>query len=152
MSVRGIWLLPLLLIAAACKQGAGDTSAPVARAGIEAAMRDSAAGWNAGDLDRFVAIYADDPATSFLTKDGLIRGKATITARYAPSFKSGGNARGTLDFEFLDFRMVGADHALLSARYRLTPAKAGGAVEQGPTSLLFERTGAGWRIVADHSG
>lgn len=115
-------------------------------------MRDSAAGWNAGDLDRFVAVYADDPATSFLTTDGLIRGKAAITARYAPSFKAGGNTRGTLDFEFLDFRMAGPDHALLSARYRLTPAKAGALVEQGPTSVLFERTPEGWRIVADHSG
>jgi uncharacterized protein (TIGR02246 family) len=151
--MRGLWLLPLLLIVAGCKQGAAPaTSAPVARVEVEAVMRDSAAGWNTGDLDRFMAIYADDPATSFLTKDGLIRGKAAITARYAPSFKTGGNARGTLDFEFLDFRMAGPDHALLSARYRLTPAKAGGVVEQGPTSLLFRHTSAGWRIVADHSG
>ena len=28
------------------------------RAAIEAALADSAAGWNAGELDRFVAIYA----------------------------------------------------------------------------------------------
>lgn len=151
--MRGLWLLPLLLVAAGCKQTAAPAvSAPVARAEIEAVMRDSAAGWNAGDLDRFMGVYADDPGTSFLTVDGLIRGKAAITARYAPSFRTGGNARGTLDFEFLDFRMAGPDHALLSARYRLTPAKAGGMVEQGPTSVLFERTAAGWRIVADHSG
>ena len=150
--MRIAWLLPLLLIAAGCKQGPGEVSAPVAKAAIEAAMRDSAAGWNAGDLDRFMAVYADDPATSFLTKDGLIRGKAAIAVRYAPSFRGGGNARGTLDFEFLDFRMVGPDHALLSARYRLTSAQAGKAVEQGPTSVLFRRTAAGWRIVADHSG
>lgn len=150
--MRVLWLLPLLLVVTGCKQAAPAVSAPVARAEIEAVMRDSAAGWNAGDLDRFMGVYADDPATSFLTNDGLIRGKASITARYAPSFKSGGNARGTLDFDFLDFRMAGADHALLSARYRLTPAKAGAAVEQGPTSVLFERTPAGWRIVADHSG
>lgn len=151
--MRGLWLLPLLLIAAGCKQTAASAvSAPVARAEIEAVMRDSAAGWNAGDLDRFMGVYADDPGTSFLTADRLIRGKAAITARYAPSFRTGGNARGTLDFEFLDFRMAGPDHALLSARYRLTPAKVGAAVEQGPTSVLFERTAAGWRIVADHSG
>lgn len=150
--MRGAWLLPLLLVVAGCKEGAADTSAPVAKAAIEAAMRDSAAGWNMGDLERFMGIYADDPATSFVTKDGLIRGKSTIAARYAPSFRSGGNARGTLDFEFLDFRMVGTGHALLSARYRLAPAAAGGEIVQGPTTLLFRRTHDGWRIVADHSG
>lgn len=116
-------------------------------------MRDSAAGWNAGDLDRFMAIYADDPATSFVTKDGLIRGKATIAARYAPSFAvKGGNSRGTLSFTFLDLRPIDADHALLTARYRLTPADPEAPAVKGPTTLLFRREGGGWKIVADHSG
>ncbi|WP_281268981.1 YybH family protein [Sphingomonas gilva] len=139
------------LLLAACAPAAAP-SPQQARAAIEAAMRDSAAGWNAGDLDRFMRVYADDPATSFVTKDGLIRGKSTIAARYAPSFAGGGNSRGALDFTFLDFRMVGPEHALLTARYRLTPATAGGEVVQGPTTLLFRKTDAGWRIVADHSG
>lgn len=152
MKVRELWLLPLLLIAAGCKQGSGDVSAPVAKAAIEAAMRDSAAGWNTGDLDRFMAVYADDPATSYVTTEGLIRGKSTIAARYAPSFKRGSNSRGALNFDFLDFRMIGADHALLTARYQLTPKAAGGQTMQGSTTLLFRRTGGGWRIVADHSG
>lgn len=150
--MRAVWLLPVLLIVAGCKQGVGDASTSAAKAAIEAAMRDSAAGWNSGDLDRFMMVYADDPAISFVTKDGLIRGKSTIAARYAPSFKGGGNSRGALNFDFLDFRMVGADHALLTARYKLTPTAAGGQAAQGPTTLLFRRTGAGWQIVADHSG
>ncbi len=151
--MRIAWLLPLLLIAAGCKQGQDDASvpAPVARAAIEAAMRDSAAGWNSGDLDRFMAVYADDPATSYVTSDDLIRGKSSIAARYAPSFRRGANTRGTLDFATLDFRMVGPDYALFTARYRLTPTATGGKAAQGPTTLLFRRTPQGWRIVADHS-
>ena len=43
---------------------------------VMAAMEASAAGWNAGDLDRFVAIYADD--ATFVVKDGVLRGKAAI--------------------------------------------------------------------------
>lgn len=56
--------------------------APVqdAQAAIEAALADSAAGWSAGDMPRFLAIYADDAV--FVTKNGLVRGKAAIAARY----------------------------------------------------------------------
>jgi ketosteroid isomerase-like protein len=56
--------------------------APVAadpQAEITTAMTASAAGWSAGDMPRFLAIYADDAV--FVTKDGLVRGKAAIAAR-----------------------------------------------------------------------
>ena len=63
--------------------------APVqdAQAAIEAALADSAAGWSAGDMPRFLAIYADDAV--FVTKNGLVRGKAAIAARY----RSGSSGR-----------------------------------------------------------
>ena len=50
------------------------------QAAVEAAMADSAAGWNAGDVDRFMAIYSDAPEASFVTADGLVRGKAAMLA------------------------------------------------------------------------
>jgi uncharacterized protein (TIGR02246 family) len=120
-----------------------------AHAAIMAAMADSAAGWTAGDLGGFMAVYADE--ATFVVGDGVIRGKAAIAARYAPRF-SGDRAakRGALTFEEIDFRLIDPSHALLLARYRL---KIDGAADQaGPTSLLFEKKrGAGWKIVADHS-
>ncbi len=119
-----------------------------AHAVIMAAMRDSAAGWTAGDLDRFMAVYAED--ATFVVADGVIRGKTAIAARYAPRFTVDGAAkRGALTFEEVDFRPIDPSHALLVARYRL---KIEGAADQtGPTSLLFEKRRGGWRIVADHS-
>jgi uncharacterized protein (TIGR02246 family) len=117
-----------------------------AQAQVMTAMEASAAGWNAGDLDRFVAVYADD--ASFVTKDGVLRGKAAIAARYRPSFAGGANTRGRLSFEPVAFRTLGPAQQLLIARWRLT----GGAKEEsGLTSLVWERRAAGWRIVADHS-
>lgn len=119
-----------------------------AQAAIMAAMRDSAAAWTAGDLDRFMGIYADD--STFVVADGLIRGKVAIAARYAPRFTPAGAAkRGALSFEELAFRRIDPTHALLVARYRL---KIDGSADQaGPTSLLFEKRGGVWKIVADHS-
>ena len=66
-------VLALVLLAA-------PVTADPARA-IDTALADSAAGWNAGDVPRFLAIYADDAV--FVTNSGLVRGKAAIAARYA---------------------------------------------------------------------
>lgn len=113
---------------------------------VMAAMNASAAGWNAGDLGTFVAVYADD--ATFVVKDGVLRGKAAIADRYRASFTGGGNARGRLSFEAVAFRTIGPAQQLLIARWRLT----GGAKEEsGMTTLLWERRPVGWRIVADHS-
>lgn len=125
------------------------------REAIEAGMIDSDAGWNEGNVDRFLAIYSDDPATSFTGSDGVARGKAGIRARYLKSyagqFGEGRDPAGmsTLSFTFEDFRMVGADHALLIAKWKLM--KPGGETAQGMTSLLFRKEAGGWKIIADHS-
>ena len=132
-------VLPIALIAAA------PALAP-AQGQVLAAMQASAAGWNAGDLDRFMAVYADD--ASYVTKDGVLRGKAAIAARYRPSFGPGGNLRGKLVFEPVAFRTLGPAQQLLIARWTLTGAAAS---ETGMTTLVWERRPAGWRIVADHS-
>ncbi len=84
----------------------------------------------------------------FVTAKGLVRGRAAIAARYAPSFRSGGNARGRLSFETLYERPIDATHRLLIARWTLT---AEDKVETGLTSLVFKRQGKAWRIVSDHS-
>lgn len=124
-------------------------------ADIQAGMKDSDAGWNSGDIDRFLAIYSDDAATSFVGSAGLNRGKAGIRAQYLKSYagqfgsESSAATRSTLSFTFEDFRQIGADHALLIARWTLT--KAGEQPKTGMTSLLFRKEAGGWRIIADHS-
>ena len=141
--VAGIAVIALVAPAAAAAPR--DT----ARTQIMAAMLDSAAGWSAGDLDRFMAVYAD--GATFVTGDGVIRGRAAIAARYAPRFAADATGkRGALTFEEIDFRLLDPTHALLIARYRL--AFAGKADQTGPTSLVFEKVPEkGWKIIADHS-
>ncbi len=122
--------------------------ASTAQQAVTAVMTDSAAGWNAGDLGRFVAIYADDAV--FVTPKGLLRGKAAIADHYRPSFAKRGNTRGKLTFQMLAHRTISDVHQLLFARWILTPAD-GGTVDQGMTTLLFERRKDGWKIISDHS-
>ncbi|HEX8485818.1 nuclear transport factor 2 family protein [Sphingomonas sp.] len=114
--------------------------------GIEAAMAASAAGWNAGDLARFMEVYAHD--ATYVTPKGLVTGKAAIADRYRASFADGRNRRGTLSFRMLGHRAVDPRHHILFARWTLS----GGAVtESGMTTLVFERQGNAWRILTDHS-
>ena len=113
---------------------------------IREAMAASAAGWNAGDLARFAAVYADDAL--FVTPKGILRGKSAISARYAPSFSAGGNSRGRLSFAFLEMRGIDPTHAVLIARWTLTGATSS---ETGMTTLVFERRDGAWKIITDHS-
>jgi uncharacterized protein (TIGR02246 family) len=88
---------------------------------VEAVMTASAAGWNAGDIDHFLAVYSDSPSTSFVTSTGLLRGKAAMRARYLERYAFNDAAkRGTLSFTTLDFRLLDPSHALYIARYTLT--------------------------------
>ena len=140
-------MLPIVVIAAA----ATVVGQPVAeaRADITTAMTQSAAGWNAGDLDRFVAVYGDD--AMFVVPKGVLRSKAEIADHYRPSFVAGGNKRGALKFQMLAWRTISNVHQLLVARWTLTPADAAAKPETGMTTLLFERRKDGWRIISDHS-
>lgn len=128
--------------------------APVdqARTAVMAAMADSAAGWNAGDLARFMGVYADAPTTTYVTGGGLAHGKAEIAGHYRAYFGGAKDGeRGKLSFEALDFRLLDPTHALLIARYTVTPAGARTKAWTGPTSLVFEKGQDGWKIIADHS-
>lgn len=141
--MRGV-IVPIAMMAAA-SVAAAPTQVP-AETAIRQTMAASAAGWNAGDLARFMAVYADDAV--FVTPKGLLRGKDAIAAKYRPSFRGVGNARGALSFAFIEMRGIDPRHVMLFARWTLTGPST---TESGMTTLVFERRGTAWQIIADHS-
>ena len=137
-------LLPAIVLAAPALAQSPEKNAVVA------AMTDSAAGWNVGNVDRFMAIYSNAPETSFVTSEGLLRGKATMVARYRAKYSFDDPAkRGMLSFKTLDFRLLDPTHALYIGQYLLTYSS--GKTATGPTSLVFVKEQTGWKIIADHS-
>lgn len=136
----------MLTLLAAAAIVAAPASTP--QADIGAVMADSAAGWNTGDLARFMACYAPDAV--YVAGGKLVSGKDAIAAVYTKSFAAGGNTRGKLTFQPMAWRTISNVHQLLVARWTLTPG-GGGKVETGLTTLLFERRKDGWRIISDHS-
>lgn len=137
-------LIPIALVCAA-PAAAQDT-----RAAIDAAIADSVAGWNSGDVDRFMGAYSTAATASFVTSRGLLRGRAAMIDSYRKTYDFSDPAkRGTLAIERIDFRPLGAGHALYIGRFTLT--YPGGKTDSGYTSLVFAREGGRWRIIADHS-
>ena len=158
------WLIAiaaLLVAVPAMAQAIPATAPPIpvsaaeasARESIRVAMLDSAEGWNRGDVDRFLAIYSVDPATSFTGRD-LARGRAQIRARYLANYPGQFGAavpETRLSFTFEDLRMLGDQHALLIARWRLVKRGDEAHAQTGMTSLIFRSEPGGWKIIADHS-
>jgi uncharacterized protein (TIGR02246 family) len=123
-----------------------------ARAGIQATFDASAAAWSAGDLDRFMTCYENAPTTSYVSGTRFVQGYQAIRSMYAERFGGGSKAKmGQLSLEILDLRLLGDGHAYVVGRFHLHRAPADGGDASGLTTLVFHRTPAGWRIIADHS-
>lgn len=127
-------------------------AAPVAAAAqepaatITAALHDSADGWNRGDLEAFVATY--DEAATYIGSEGPI-GLEKLRGYYEDKYFTGGEPDQQLRFEAIEVSSIESDHALVVGRWVLS---GGGQEERrGWFTLLWRRTGAGWRIIHDHS-
>ncbi len=119
-------------------------------AAIDSAMLQSVAGWNSGDVDKFLQIYSDGPETSFVAGADLVRGKPAMKVRYQTKYDFADPIkRGALTIERLDYRPLGPGYALYIGRYTLRYAD--GRTASGPTSLVLHREAGGWKIIADHS-
>ena len=115
---------------------------------IETMLQRSAAAWNAGDLDGFMAAYADAPVTSFMTADGPLYGREAIRELYAPLFEPGAT-RNTLRLEDLSVRALPPLIGIVTGRYVLE--RDGDTADSGWFTAVVRRAGDGWRIVHDHS-
>lgn len=115
---------------------------------IETMLVRSADAWNRGDLDGFLAAYADGASTSLMTADGPVFGRATIRGLYAPRFEPGAT-RDSLRLEDLNVRPLPPLIGIVTGRYVLE--RDGTVSDSGWFSVVVRRAGDGWRIVHDHS-
>ncbi len=111
-------------------------------------FQQSAAAWNRGDLDAFMADYIPDSTTTFVGSSGLIRGFDGIRARYAPAFEPGAD-RDSLRFEDFHVRSIAPSLVLVTARYILYRDQE--TTSSGSFTLVMEQRPDGWKITHDHS-
>jgi uncharacterized protein (TIGR02246 family) len=114
---------------------------------VAAEFQKAVASWNAGDLEGFVAVYAD--SASFAMPEGFIQGRLAIREFYAPNFAPGA-ARDELGLESFDVEVLSPEAALVRAVF--VNRQRSKVVRRGPSTMVLRRIFDQWRIVHDHSG
>lgn len=131
-----------------------------AREAVESVLGTQAEAWNAGDLEAFAAVYAEDGI--YVSSAGITKGLDAILARYRERFPDRASM-GTLRFEIVEVRPAsGVEVSLLGdakpsrvhgvsavARWHLTYPDRDPA--QGLTLIVLRREGDGWKMVQDAS-
>ncbi len=139
-------LVTLGLLAAGCR--APDSTVDDPTPAIRNMLSRSADAWNAGDLERFISDYADDPSTTFMSGGQPQHGRAWIRSHFAPWFVPGAD-RDSLRFENIEARGLGAEYAIATARFVLFVRDS--ITASGPFTLVLHRTDGHWKIIHDHT-
>jgi ketosteroid isomerase-like protein len=107
------------------------------------------AAWNRGDVDAFMTGYDASESTTFVGAT-ITRGYQQVLDNYRRRYPTK-EKMGQLTFSDLEVHQLGAPYALVIGKWHLDrPADAGGNTG-GIFTLLFKKTGAGWKIIVDHT-
>lgn len=136
----------LVLAALALAVAAAGRAKPSPEAEIRAVLERQQAAWNKGDVEGFMAYYWRSEALTFQSGHSRTHGWDGVLARYKKNYPAG--MMGRLEFTDLEVRLLGPDAAFVLGRFRLDQ---GGPLKEGVFTLVFRRTGEGWRIVHDHT-
>jgi ketosteroid isomerase-like protein len=134
----------VFILAAMCCIGADSAEQAIRRV-----LSDQAQAWNRGDIDRYMTGYDNSPETTFIGKT-VRHGYQDVLRNYHERYPTRENM-GTLTFSDLSVKLLGGDYASVIGQFHLKRTAAGGGDTSGVFSLLFHQTGAGWRIVLDHT-
>jgi len=107
------------------------------------------AAWNRGDIPGFMEGYDKSESTTFVGTD-ITKGHAQVLARYLKKYPTR-EKMGTLRFSDIEMRMLGTDYASVIGRFHLDRAADAGGEASGIFTLLFHKTGEGWKVILDHT-
>jgi ketosteroid isomerase-like protein len=138
-----LWLVCLVPACVSSLESAQENERTVAA--VRACIEAQQAAWNRGDIEGFMAGYERAETTTFVSGDTVTRGWQTVLERYKQHYDSR-DKMGTLTFSDLDIKPLSAFYALADGRWQLGRAND---APHGRFTLLFRRTGNGWRIVHD---
>ena len=114
---------------------------------ITAAVLAGVDGWNAGDLEAFMAAYWRSDQLRFIGGADVAYGWQTVLDRYRKRYPDRA-AMGHLVFSNLKVTLLGEDAALVFGHWRLEREND---EPHGLFTLILRRLDEGWRIVHDHT-
>jgi uncharacterized protein (TIGR02246 family) len=146
---RGWTLVSIAFLVAGCAAQPGSVAVTPASdvAAIRAVFDTTAAGWNRGDLSAYLSAYA--PSATAMGRTGLVHGPNGIGDQMRAGFWKTGRPDQILNYDHLEIRPLGSDHALATGQYILSGA--GKPDRTGWFTTIWERTSTGWRMIHDHS-
>ncbi len=147
MHFQRCFFAALLYLCLALPASAQEPAVGTDKQQIAAILDTQAQAWNRGDLDAFMEGYAKLPTLRFASGGTVTYGWQETLDNYKRRYPDRA-AMGELTFSDLDITVLSPDSALVFGRWRLKTAKG---EPHGLFTLLFRKTGAGWRIVADHT-
>lgn len=117
-------------------------------AAIRKVLDDQAAAWNRGDLAGFMNGYWKSDRLSFFSNNDKTAGWQATLERYRKKYQGDGKEMGKLAFSEVSVELLGAEHALVKGRFRLTLKDV---APTGIFTLILRKLPEGWRIVHDHT-
>jgi ketosteroid isomerase-like protein len=104
--------------------------------------------WNAGDLEGYLAAYADSDQTRYCSGSKMIRGKENIAAHYRERGTS-----GHLSVVYFEAQAMGGDNSLndglVFGQFELVLED--GTRHTGAFTVHVRKINGLWRILSDHS-
>ena len=135
------------LIFAGCTLEVGEDEGSGLEASVSAMLEASAGGWNDGDLDAFLAIYAESSTTSLVTPGGLVEGLDRIREWYGPAFQPGAR-RDSMRVEELDIRQLPPLIGVVTGRRVFREDHMDNRSDW--FTMVVRRVGDGWRVIHEH--
>lgn len=111
-------------------------------------MRTEERVWNAGDLKGYVDLYLPEAETRFLTKKGMVKGKADILAFYEKYYWPK-EKMGTLSLSHDSIEIINKKTAYTTGFF--TVIHADGRKQEGRFSGLVKKVKGRWYLYTDHS-
>jgi ketosteroid isomerase-like protein len=145
-------LMPIITLLAGWSVAAVGADAPaatprVAEERIVAVLLDSVAGWNEGDLEKYMGAYRRSEDLRFASGGSVTFGWSTVLERYRQRYPDRA-AMGDLAFSEIEVTLLGDEAALAFGRWELVRADDR---PRGLFSLVLRRYPEGWRIIHDHT-
>ncbi len=114
---------------------------------ISIVLEDSEAGWNSGDIERYMECYHKSDKMRFAGNGSFNFGWENTLKRYKKGYPDK-QAMGKLTFSDVDITILSNDSAYIFGRWTLHyPDKK----RTGLYTLIMRKFKEGWRIVHDHS-
>jgi hypothetical protein len=142
--MKKIHLFVLLL----CGALAAQAQPSGAEKAIRTLMANQVTAWNEGRIADFMYGYWESDSLMYIGKNAIKYGYQGVLLNYQKNYADRASM-GTLAFDLRHVKPLGRRHYFVVGKWQLTRPEKGDI--SGHFSLIFEKKGQNWVIIADHS-